>query len=84
MKTHNYDPVVMGITFFKFQPDRIHGLEARIVSFFDMGSFLFFLIRLTWLCLDGFKGRGVSAEMRILSRFLLMTSSLPFACLGSF
>ena len=39
---------------------------------------------LTWLCLDGFEGRKVAVETRILYKFLLITSSLFFACLGSF
>ena len=36
--------------------------------------YYFFWKRLTWLCLDGFEGRGGAAESRILSRFLLITS----------
>ena len=90
MKLQIYDLVVMGNICFQFRLDQIPGLSARIIYFFDMGSFLlllislFFLIRLTWLCLDGFEDRGIAAEMLILSRFLLMTSYLLFACLGSF
>ena len=77
----------MGNTCFKFQPDRTHGLSARMIEFFDLGFYLFlfiYLIRLIWLCLDGFEGKGVADEMRILSRFFLPTLSLLFACVGSF
>ena len=41
MKLHIYDQVVMGNTCFKFQLDRMHGLAARIIKCFDMGSFCF-------------------------------------------
>ena len=78
VKLHIYDQVVMGNICFKFQLDQMHGLAAR-KFFFNF----FFGIRLTWLCLDGFEGI-VAAEIQILSRFHLMTSSLLFACLGSF
>ena len=47
-------------------------------------------VRLTWLRLDGFEGRGIAAETQNLSRFLLMTPSLsiwvppdtPMVCFG--
>ena len=39
MKFHNYDLVVMWNISFKFQPDWMHGLAARIIYFIDMGFF---------------------------------------------
>ena len=35
MKLHTCDLVVMWNTTFKFQLDRTHGLEARIITFLD-------------------------------------------------
>ena len=65
--------------------------EAGLFNFFNLHSFFIYIylfihfwIRLTWLCLDWFEGSGVTAEMQILSRFLLMTSSFLFACSRSF
>ena len=43
-----------------------------------------FSVRLIWLCFNGFDGRGVAAEISIISRFLLMTPSLLLIYWGSF
>ena len=42
-KSHNYDIAMMGNGYFKFQPDRMNGLAARIINFFDLGSFLYII-----------------------------------------
>ena len=86
MKLYKYYLVVMENTSFKFQLDQAHYLAAGIICFLCgfFHLFIYLLISLTWLDLDGFEGGEVAAEMQILSRFLLMTLSFIFPCLGSF
>ena len=65
VKLQNYYLAHMWNIFFKFQPDRPHGLAARIIKLFESKSFLIciFSRRLIWLHLDAFEGTGIAMQL---------------------